>query len=89
MAQTYSNILFHIVFSTKNRRPMITADLQPRLYDYIGGIVRGDNGMLHEIGGTEDHVHLLVRWRTDESVATLLRNVKSHSSGRIHKTIPE
>jgi len=89
MAQTYSNILLHIVFSTKNRDPVIDQELRPRLYEYIGGIVRGEKGMLHEIGGTDDHVHMLLRWRTDEAVATLLRNLKSHSSGWIHKTMPK
>ncbi len=88
MPGTYSKILLHIVFSTKKRAQMITSDLQPRLHAYIGGIVRDEKGTLYEVGGTSDHVHLLVRWRTDASIADLLRNVKSRSSLWIHQTFP-
>ena len=88
MPTTLSRILLHIVFSTKKRACMITTDVQPRLYAYIGGIVRDEKGTLLEIGGMPDHVHLLIRWRTDESVATLMQNVKGHSSRWVHQTFP-
>jgi len=80
MGGTFSNILLHIVFSTKFRDPLIAPTLRPRLYKFMGGIVRDEKGVLFEVGGIEDHVHLLVRWRPDESVAYLLRNVKARSS---------
>ena len=80
MPGTFSNILLHIVFSTKRREALITPDLQPRLYKFMGGIVRAEGGVLLEVGGVADHVHLLTRWHTDESVAFLLRNVKARSS---------
>jgi putative transposase len=88
MPSTFCNIILHIIFSTKHRHPWIADDLKGRLYRYIGGIVRGEGGKLLEIGGMEDHVHLLLSWRTDESVAELLRNLKSHSSLWIHQTFP-
>lgn len=88
MPGTYSQILLHIVFSTKLRRPHITADLRDRLYAYIGGIIRSENGSLYDIGGIEDHVHLLVRWRPDESVSNLMRVVKSKSSKWVHSEFP-
>ena len=69
MPATYSRILLHFVFSTKLRARMIIADLQSRLYAYIGVIVRDEKGTLYNIGGMPDHVHLLIRWRTDESIA--------------------
>lgn len=80
LAGTYSQILFHIVFSTKERRPLITGDVRERLYAYIGGIVRAEQGVLFAIGGVEDHVHLLVRWRPDAPVSDLMRTVKSRST---------
>lgn len=80
MPGTYSNLLLHIVFSTKHRAPLINSDLQPRLYKFIGGIVRDEGGALLDVGGIADHVHLLARWKTDESVAYLLRNIKARSS---------
>jgi hypothetical protein len=44
MSQSYRNLLYHLIFSTKERRPLITPDYQVRLYDCIGGIIRGIGG---------------------------------------------
>ncbi len=88
MPGTFSKLLYHIVFSTKQRRPFITLDVQPRLYEYIGGIVRSLHGVSLTIGGMPDHLHMLVGWRTDETLADLMRMVKSRSSAWLHETIP-
>lgn len=89
MPGTYSQILLHIVFSTKHRTPWITRDLAERLYPYIGGIVRAEKGVLYDIGGIEDHLHLYLRWRPDATVSDLMRTVKSRSSLWIHQSIPK
>jgi putative transposase len=89
MPATFSKILLHLIFSTKNRALTIKPDLQDRLYAFIGGIVRDERGMLLCTGGTPDHVHLLVRWRTDAPIADLLRNMKSRSSKWLHETFAE
>lgn len=89
MPQSYTNLIAHIVFSTRDRLPMISATLQPRLYEYLGGFVRGEKGKLYEVGGMPDHVHLLVRLHPDTSVSTYLRDMKGHSSGWIHRTFPD
>ena len=89
MPGTYSQILLHVVFSTKGRTPWITPEVAERLYPYIGGIITVEKGVLHEIGGVADHVHLFLRWRTDGSVADLMRTVKAGSSRWIHETFPE
>ncbi len=88
MPGTYSQILLHIVFSTKARFPWITADIAERLYPYIGGIVRAEKGALYDIGGVEDHVHLYPRWRPDVAVSDLMRTVKARSSRWLHETFP-
>jgi REP element-mobilizing transposase RayT len=88
MPGTYSQILLHLVFSTKNRANLIKPEIQSRLYEYIGGIVRSERGTLYAIGGMPDHLHLLLRWRTDGSVADLMRTVKARSSRWIHDTFP-
>ncbi len=88
MAGTYSQILLHIVFSTRRREPWITADVVGRLYPYMGGIIRAEKGVLYDIGGVEDHVHLYLRWRPDAAVADLMRTVKSRSSKWAHDTFP-
>jgi putative transposase len=80
MASTLSNLLYHIVFSTKNREPVITAPIRQDLYASIGGIIRGESGVLLEIGGIADHVHLVVRFKTEPSVATMVKIIKSKSS---------
>jgi REP element-mobilizing transposase RayT len=89
MPGTFSNLLLHIVFSTKHREPLITPDIEPRLHKFIGGIVRDERGKLMEIGGVADHVHLLVSWRTDETIASLVRNVKARSSAWVQKTFAD
>jgi REP element-mobilizing transposase RayT len=88
MPGTYSQILLHVVFSTKNRNPWIAADIAQRLYPYIGGIVRAEKGVLYDIGGVEDHVHLYLRWRPDGSISDLMRTVKARSSKWMHDTFP-
>jgi REP element-mobilizing transposase RayT len=80
MATTYSKLLYHIIFSTKNREPLISPGLRDDLYAYIGGIVRARKSVLLEIGGMPDHVHLVIRSRPDLSVAELVRLVKANSS---------
>ena len=75
--------------STKGRAPWISTAVAERLYPYIGGIVRSEKGVLFEIGGVEDHVHMYLRWRPDGAVSDLMRKVKSGSSRWIHSTFPE
>jgi REP element-mobilizing transposase RayT len=88
MPGTYSQILLHIVFSTKNRGPWITAEIAGDLYAYIGGIVRAENGTLYECGRMPDHVHLYLRWRTDGAVSDLMRTLKARSSLWVHEKYP-
>ena len=89
MPGTSSQILLHIVFATKGRRPWITEQIAARLYAYMGGIVRAERGVLYEIGGDDDHVHLYLRWRPDASVADLMRPLKSRSTKWVHDEFPE
>jgi len=87
-AGTYSQILLHVVFSTKHRKPWITTDIAERLYPYLGGIIRVEKGVLYDISGVEDHVHLYLRLRPDQSVSDLIRAVKTRSSKWVHDTFP-
>ena len=61
MASTLTNLLYHVVFSTKGRMPTIDDGFVHRLHAYMGGIVRDNGGILIEIGGTADHVHILMK----------------------------
>jgi putative transposase len=89
MSGTYSQILLHVVFSTKHRERWIEPRVAERLYPYIGGIIRAEKGVLFDIGRIEDHVHLYLRWRPDAKISDLMRTVKSQSSGWLHETFPD
>ena len=89
MADTFTNLLVHIVFSTKHRAALLGEPLRERLYEYIGGILRKEGDLLLEIGGVEDHVHLLVRLKADRSVSSMARDIKASSSKWVHQTFPE
>ncbi len=56
MAGTFTNIVYHIVFSTKNRQPLLAPEISPRIYSYLGGAIRDEKGVLYEIGGMQDHI---------------------------------
>ena len=89
MGSTYHSIQYHITFSTRDRRRWITPEVQEKLQRYLGGIIKGEGGVLREIGGIEDHVHLLIRWRTDAKLSDLMMRLKSKSSKWIHETFPD
>ncbi len=89
MPKSYTNLLYHIVFSTRDRRPIITTERRPRLYDYVGGIIREFGGISLAIGGIEDHLHLLVKLRPDNALSNLLRDLKANSSGWMHDVFPD
>ena len=71
MASTLTNLLYHIIFTTKDREPLLMGPMRQELESYIGGIVRNTGGVLLEIGGMPDHLHLVTRFRADTSVAAI------------------
>ena len=89
MAKSYTNLIYHIVFSTKDRRPLITEELKPRLYEYIGGTIRALGGICLSINGVTDHVHVLVKLRPDKALSAVLRDLKANSSGWMHDVFPD
>ena len=89
MSQSYVNVLYHIIFSTKDREPLITEAHQPRLYEYIGGIVRKQGVIALAVNGMEDHVHLFAKLRQDKALSDMIRDFKACSSGWLHKVFPD
>ena len=85
MAQTYTQLFFHVVFNTKSRQPLILPEWRPDLHAYIGGIVRKRRGELLAAGGMSDHIHLLFRLPADLAIADAIRDIKSISSGWRHE----
>ena len=88
MPHSFSSLLAHVIFSTKNRAPDLSPELASRLFPYMGGIVRERKGVPLIINGPADHVHLLVSLPATESIAELLRVVKTNSSRWVHEQFP-
>lgn len=89
MAHTFTHLLAQIIFSTKNREPLLDADLKPRLFAYMGGIVRELGGTAILINGPTDHVHLLVSLPATKSISDFMRVLKTNSSRWVHEEFPE
>lgn len=80
MASTLTRILVHITYSTKDRTPTIPPELETNLYAFTGGICRYAASVLLSMGGTADHVHLLVGLSKTMSLSDLLLRIKRDSS---------
>ncbi len=77
---TFTKLTYHVVFSTKYRQPLIQTPMQKRLYEYIGGIIRAQNGHLIEIGGIEDHIHLLANLSATKAISDSIREIKANTA---------
>jgi REP element-mobilizing transposase RayT len=86
---SYVSSYFHCVFSTKERRRLITPALRERLWPFLGGIARQNKMTALEIGGVEDHVHILLSLPSTMPVSKALQLIKGGSSKWIHETFPE
>jgi len=80
MANTYTQIYLHIVFSVKGRQCLIQNNWMEKLHKYICGIVNGNEQKVYAIGGIEDHIHLLVSIKPNIAVSDLVRDIKTNSS---------
>jgi putative transposase len=89
MPHSYISSLYHVVFSTKERRKQIDAELQSRLWPYLGGVARENDMKALAVGGVEDHVHLLLSLASTMAVAKALQLLKGGSSKWIHDEFPE
>ena len=84
MPSTYLSLHYHLVFSTKNREPWVDLAWRPRLHEYLGGTVRGLDGVAEAVGGVADHVHLLVGLKSTHCLADFVRELKKASSVWVH-----
>ncbi|MGO8786772.1 MAG: IS200/IS605 family transposase [Terriglobia bacterium] len=77
---TYTQICYHIVFSTKERQPTLKADRRQDLFRYIWGILKNRESHLYRINGSDDHVHLLTSLHPTVNLANLVKDIKTGSS---------
>jgi len=80
MSHSYAQNVVHVVFSTKGRRRAIPAELQSRLWAYTAGICKKYQISVHAIGGTDDHMHLLIQVPPGLALAKAILAIKSNSS---------
>jgi putative transposase len=77
---SYTSLTYHIVFGTKHRQPTIRRDVRDRLFEYVGGAVRGLKGRSIAVGGVEDHIHLLANLSPTIAISDVIREIKAGSS---------
>ena len=89
MGHTYTSILLHVVFSTKERQKLMNQALRERLFPYIAGIAQTNRFKAINVGGVEDHVHCLLSLPPTLLPSKAVQLVKGGSSKWIHDTFPE
>ena len=89
MSHSFTHILIHYIFSTKNREKLLAESLQSRIWSYMAGIAINNDIHPQIIGGVEDHVHALLLIPKTISVAKAVQLLKGGSSGWIHDTFPK
>ena len=88
MGHTFSNLLNHIVFSTKGRKNLLYKDIRDSLFSYICGIAKAENCQIIKIGGIEDHIHILIKLKPSLAPSDFVRKIKANSSKWIHEQYP-
>lgn len=86
MANTYTSLHYHVVFSTKNRFPWIRLEIEQSVWSFIGGIAREHKMTALQVGGVEDHIHALVMAPPTIAPFDIAKYLKGESSLWIHKT---
>jgi len=88
MANSFSCLDFHLIFSTKNRYPWISPKIESRVWEYLGGIATGNRMHPHKIGGVEDHLHMALGLPPTLELSNAVQLLKGSSSKWIHETFP-
>lgn len=86
MSDTHHMLLYHFVFSTKNRKPYLQPNVRQTIFEYLGGTARGLEAVPIRIGGWIDHVHLLLKLRTKHCIADFMRELKANTSKHFNET---
>ncbi|MGB0982416.1 MAG: IS200/IS605 family transposase [Saprospiraceae bacterium] len=79
----YTKLLYHIVFSTKDRKKALVKTHKKQLFQYIWGIIENKNGHLYRLNGVEDHIHILVGLRPNMTVSNIVKDIKVNSTNWI------
>ena len=85
MAHSYTNLLVHVLFSTKNREKRLSAEIRENLFPYLAAVLNDQGAKALIVGAGLEHTHTLLRIRPDQNVAELVRLAKTHSSRMIRR----
>ena len=89
MANTYTSLYYHMVFSTRNRVRYLGQGLEQRVWSYLGGVARKHGMTALQVGGYEDHVHALVMAPPTLALSQAVQFLKGESSKWVHEEFPE
>ncbi len=89
MAHTYTNILIHALFSTKDRQPWLTLEIREEVFRYLGGTPNELRGQSLLVNGPRDHVHILFVQPRTLSISTVMEKLKANSSGWVKERWPD
>jgi len=84
MADTFTKLYIQVVFATKLRAPLLQNSYRDRLFEYIGGILKGHDQIPLAINGTADHIHIFFIYKPHILLSDLIRDVKRDSSAFIN-----
>jgi REP-associated tyrosine transposase len=85
MANTYTSLHYHLIFSTKAREPWLVPSIEQRIWEFIGGIARAHAMTALQVGGVEDHIHALVTAAPTIAPFQIAQFLKGGSSKWIHE----
>jgi putative transposase len=80
MANTFTSLHYHIVFSTRNRERWLRPEIEEDMWRYLGGICRAHDVKALQVGGVDDHVHLLIGMPPTVAVSDFVKRIKGESS---------
>lgn len=81
-------LYYHLIWATKARQPLITPNLEAKLYGYIIGKSDALGNMIHAIGGIENHIHLVVSIPPRISISDFIKNIKGSSAHYLNHLSP-
>jgi len=88
MSHTYTNILIHAIFSTKDRYPWLVTEIRDEVFSYLGGTINELGGQSLLVNGPRDHVHMFFVQPRTLSIASLMEKIKVNSSGWVKERWP-
>ncbi len=89
MPQSLSFLLIHVIFSTKDRAPLLSSAIRPLLHAYLATVARNADCECYRVGGVADHVHLAIRQSRTITVAKLVEELKTSSSKWLKTQSPD